>query len=465
MYKTDVRGKLIDGEEKSLSQISQEILAPIYGKPPMWWYVALGISLAMFAWGVQSIYITVTQGIGTWGQNSTVAWGWEIINFVWWIGIGHAGTAFSIFLLILRQKWRTAINRAAEAMTVVAVFCAALFPLIHMGRPWLFFWIFPYPNTRGPLWVNFNSPLFWDFVAISAYLLISASFWYFGMVPDFATIRDTTKSKIKKAIYGFFAFGWTGSSREWLRYEGLAFVLGGIAAVLVVSVHSIVSTDFAVSVEPGWHTTLFPPYFVVGAIFSGFAMVLTLVTLMKKLYNMDDFITGRHVDAVCRVLVFISLIMGTAYITEIFIAWYSGSEYEMYTFFKNRITGDYAFQFWAMFTLNALLPQLFWSKKIRNSIWIVFTISLLINLGMWYERFNIVVTSLSKNYLPASWAAYHPTWVEIGFFVGTLGMFSAGVLLFFRYIPQIAISEVKMVSKYNKQQTSHLKPGHHHDYE
>ena len=465
MYKTDVRGKLIDGEEKSLSQISQEILAPIYGKPPMWWYVALGISLAMFAWGVQSIYITVTQGIGTWGQNSTVAWGWEIINFVWWIGIGHAGTAFSIFLLILRQKWRTAINRAAEAMTVVAVFCAALFPLIHMGRPWLFFWIFPYPNTRGPLWVNFNSPLFWDFVAISAYLLISASFWYFGMVPDFATIRDTTKSKIKKAIYGFFAFGWTGSSREWLRYEGLAFVLGGIAAVLVVSVHSIVSTDFAASVEPGWHTTLFPPYFVVGAIFSGFAMVLTLVTLMKKLYNMDDFITSRHVDAVCRVLVFISLIMGTAYITEIFIAWYSGSEYEMYTFFKNRITGDYAFQFWAMFTLNALLPQLFWSKKIRNSIWIVFAVSLLINLGMWYERFNIVVTSLSKNYLPASWAAYHPTWVEIGFFVGTLGMFSAGVLLFFRYIPQIAISEVKMVSKYNKQQTSHLKPGHHHDYE
>ncbi len=465
MYKTDVRGKLIDGEEKSLSQISQEILAPIYAKTPRWWYITMGIALLMFAWGIQSVYITLTQGIGAWGQNSTVAWGWEIINFVWWIGIGHAGTAFSIFLLILRQKWRTAINRAAEAMTVVAVLCAALFPLLHMGRPWLFFWIFPYPNTRGPLWVNFNSPLFWDFVAISAYLLISASFWYFGMVPDFATIRDTTKSKIKKAIYGFFSFGWTGSSREWLRYEGLAFVLGGIAAVLVVSVHSIVSTDFAVSVEPGWHTTLFPPYFVVGAIFSGFAMVLTLVTLMKKLYNMDDFITDRHVDAVCRVLVFVSLIMGTAYITEIFIAWYSGSEYEMYTFFKNRITGDYAFQFWAMFTLNALLPQLFWSKKIRNSIWVVFVISLLINLGMWYERFNIVVTSLSKNYLPASWAAYHPTSVEIGFFVGTLGMFIAGVLLFFRYIPQIAISEVKMVSKFNKQQTTHLKPGHHHDYE
>jgi Ni/Fe-hydrogenase subunit HybB-like protein len=463
MYKTDIRGKLIDGE-KSLSQISQEILAPIDAKTPRWWFIAMGISLAMLALGVKSVYITLTQGIGTWGVNSTVAWGWEIINFVWWIGIGHAGTAFSIFLLILRQKWRTAINRAAEAMTVVAVLCAALFPLIHMGRAWLFFYIFPYPNTRGPLWVNFNSPLFWDFMAISAYLLISASFWYFGMVPDFASIRDTTKSKIKKAVYGFFAFGWVGSSREWLRYEGLAFVLGGIAAVLVVSVHSIVSTDFAVSIEPGWHTTLFPPYFVVGAIFSGFAMVLTLVTLMKKLYKMGDFITGNHVDAICRILVFVSLIMGTAYITEIFIAWYSGSEYEMYTFFKNRITGEYAMQFWGMFIFNALLPQLFWSRKVRRNLWIVFVISLFINLGMWFERFNIVVTSLSKNYLPASWAEYHPTFIEIGFFIGTLGLFSAGVLLFFRYIPQIALHEVKMISKYNTQQTDHLKPGHH-DYE
>ncbi len=464
MYKTDLRGKLIDGD-KSLSQISQEILAPIDAKTPTWWYASMAISLLMFAWGVRSIYITLTVGIGSWGVNNTVAWGWAIINFVWWIGIGHAGTAFSIFLLILRQKWRTAINRAAEAMTVVAVFCAALFPLMHMGRSWLFFYVFPYPNTRGPLWVNFNSPLFWDFVAISAYLLISASFWYFGMVPDFATIRDTTKSKIKKAVYGFFSFGWTGSSKEWLRYEGLAFVLGGIAAVLVVSVHSIVATDFAASIEPGWHTTLFPPYFVVGAIFSGFAMVLTLVTLMRKLYKMEDFITDNHVDAVCRVLVFVSLIMGTAYMTEIFIAWYSGSEYEMFTFFRNRITGEYAMQFWAMFIFNALLPQLFWSKKIRHNIWIVFVISLLINVGMWFERFNIVVTSLSKNYLPANWAEYHASWIEIGFFVGTLGMFAAGVLLFFRYIPLIAIHEVKMISKYNTQQTDHLKPGHHHEYE
>ena len=449
MYKTEVRGRLIDGD-KSFSQVSREITRPINEKTPIWWYVAISVSLGMFAWGLYSIYVTLTTGIGTWGVNNSVAWGWAIINFVWWIGIGHAGTAFSIFLLILRQKWRTSINRAAEAMTVVAVFCASLFPLLHMGRPWLFFFIFPYPNTRGPLWVNFNSPLFWDFVAITAYMLISASFWYFGMVPDLATIRDTTKSKIKKAIYGFFSFGWTGSSKEWMRFEGLSFVLGGIAAVLVVSVHSIVSTDFAVSVEPGWHTTIFPPYFVVGAIFSGFAMVLTLVVMMRGLYKMNDFVTNAHIDAVCRILVFISLIMGTAYLTEIFMAWYSGSEYEIYVFFHNRIFGKYAFQFWTMFTANALVPQLFWFKKLRRKLWVVFTISIIINIGMWFERFNIVITSLSNDYLPANWVEYSPSIIEIGMFVGTLGMFFAGVLLFFRYIPMIAIAEIKSVMKFNK---------------
>lgn len=460
MYNSKVRGRLIEGD-KRLSQISGEILAPIHAKTPVWWYVAFLASLGMFAFGLYAKYITVSTGIGTWGVNNSIAWGWAIINFVWWIGIGHAGTAFSIFLLILRQKWRTAINRAAEAMTVVAVFCASLFPLLHMGRPWLFFFIFPYPNTRGPLWVNFNSPLFWDFVAITAYLLISASFWYFGMVPDFATIRDTAKSKIKKAVYGFFAFGWTGSSKEWLRFEALSFVLGGIAAVLVVSVHSIVSTDFAVSVEPGWHTTIFPPYFVVGAIFSGFAMVLTLVITMRGLYKMNDFITDSHVDAVCRVLVFISLIMGTAYMTEIFMAWYSGSDYEIYMFFRNRLFGDYAFQFWAMFISNALVPQLFWFKAVRRRMWVVFVISIIINIGMWFERFNIVVTTLSRDYLPASWASYSPTWVEIGFFIGTLGMFIAGVLLFFRFIPMIAISELKSVAKFDKPNNGQLKTNSH----
>lgn len=450
MYNSEVRGRLIDGD-KSLGQISEQILAPIHAKTPLWWYGALAVALAMLGFGGYAIYITLTKGLGTWGLNSSVAWGWDIINFVWWIGIGHAGTAFSIFLLILRQKWRTAINRAAEAMTVVAVMAAALFPLLHMGRPWLFFYIFPYPNTRGPLWVNFNSPLFWDFVAISAYLLISASFWYFGMLPDFATIRDTAKSKIKKTIYGIMAFGWTGSSREWLRFEGLSFVLGGIAAVLVVSVHSIVSTDFAVSVEVGWHTTIFPPYFVVGAIFSGFAMVLTLVVMMRGLYKMNDFITDSHIDAVCRVLIFISLIMGTAYLTEIFVAWYSGSPYEMYMFFKNRLTGEYAVEFWTMFISNAVVPQLFWFKKMRRSMLVVFLVSIVINIGMWFERYNIIVTSLSRDYLPSSWVSYSPTIIEIGFFAGTIGLFLTGVLLFFRYIPMIAISELKSVAKFDKQ--------------
>ncbi len=449
MYNSEVRGRLIEGD-KSLGQISEEILAPIHAKTPLWWYAALVAGLGMLGFGAYAIYITLTVGLGTWGLNSSVAWGWDIINFVWWIGIGHAGTAFSIFLLILRQKWRTAINRAAEAMTVVAVLSAALFPLLHMGRPWLFFYIFPYPNTRGPLWVNFNSPLFWDFVAISAYLLISASFWYFGMLPDLATLRDTAKSKIKKTIYGIMAFGWTGSSREWMRFEGLSFVLGGIAAVLVVSVHSIVSTDFAVSVEVGWHTTIFPPYFVVGAIFSGFAMVLTLVVIMRGLYNMNDFITDSHIDAVCRVLIFISLIMGTAYITEIFVAWYSGNPYEIYMFFKNRLTGEYAVQFWIMFISNAIVPQLFWLKKMRRSMLVVFVVSIIINIGMWFERYNIIVTSLSRDYLPSSWVSYSPTIIEIGFFLGTVGLFLTGVLLFFRFIPMIAISELKSVAKFDK---------------
>lgn len=449
MYKTEIRGPLVLGD-KTYGRISQDITAPIDRKAPNWWKVAMAISLLAAAYGLYAMYVTVTVGIGTWNVNSSVAWGWEIINFVWWIGIGHAGTAFSIFLLILRQKWRTSINRAAEAMTVFAVMCAAIYPAIHMGRVWLAFYIFPYPNTRGPLWVNFNSPLFWDFIAISAYLLISASFWYFGMVPDFATIRDKATSKVKKAVYGFFAFGWTGSSKEWLRYEALSYVLGGIAAVLVVSVHSIVSTDFASSVIPGWHATLFPPYFVVGAIFSGFAMVMTLMIIIRKFYHFEEYITDSHLNAIAKILIFVSLIMGTAYATEVFMAWYSGNQYEMFTFFKNRLTGEYSFQFWAMVVCNAVIPQLFWFKKVRKNLTFAFIISLVINLGMWYERFNIIVTSLSKDYLPSSWTTYHPSWVEVGIYIGTLGIFSAGVLLFFKYIPMIAISEVKGVLKVGK---------------
>lgn len=444
MYDTRVRGKLIEGNKK-LGDVTSDILRPIEAPTPVWWFVAMTVSTIAVIWGIYSFYLTVRYGIGTWNLNNSVAWGWDIINFVWWIGIGHAGTAFSIFLLILRQKWRTSINRAAEAMTVFAVICAGLFPLFHMGRIWDAFYIFPYPNTRGSLWVNFNSPLFWDFTAISAYLTISASFWFLGMLPDFGTIRDRTTSKVRKAIYGFFAMGWTGSSKQWQRYEALAFILGGMAALLVVSVHSIVSTDFASSVEPGWHTTLFPPYFVVGAIFSGFAMVMTLMILIRKLYKLQAYITDSHLNATAKILTFVSLIMGTSYLTEIFIAWYSGNKYELFTFFHNRITGDYAPQFWIMFICNAVIPQLFWLKKVRSNIVMLFIISIIINIGMWFERYNIIVTSLAKDYLPSSWATYSPSIVEVGVFVGTIGIFSVGVLIFFRYIPMLAIHEVKSV--------------------
>jgi Ni/Fe-hydrogenase subunit HybB-like protein len=445
MYNKKIRGPLIEGN-KTLGQITKDVILPMDVRPGMWWFIAFGVSLLAALFGGYAIYITVYKGIGTWGVNNSVGWGWEIVNFVWWIGIGHAGTAFSIFLLILRQKWRTSINRAAEAMTVFAVLSAALFPALHMGRIWLAFYIFPYPNTRGPLWVNFNSPLFWDFTAITAYLLISASFWYLGMLPDLATVRDRTTSKIRKALYGFFSLGWTGSSRHWIRYESLSFILGGIAAVLVVSVHSIVSTDFAVGVEPGWHTTIFPPFFVVGAIFSGFAMVMTLMVLIRKIYKLTNYITDNHMDAIARILIFISLIMGLAYLTEIFIAWYSGNEFEMFTFFRNRITGDYEYQFWGMIVCNALIPQLFWFRKVRrNWIWLL-VVSLSINIGMWLERYNIVVTSLSKDFLPSNWVSYTPTIIDIGVFVGTIGLFACGVLLFMRYIPMMAISELKSVA-------------------
>jgi len=452
MYNTKVRGILIQGN-KSYSDVSRDIIRPMDDKTPMWWWVTVFLATGLLFWGAWGFYNTITNGIGEWGLNNNVAWGWAIINFVWWIGIGHAGTAFSIFLLILRQKWRTSINRAAEAMTIFAVLSAGLFPLIHMGRIWDGFFIFPYWNTRGPVWDNFNSPLFWDVVAISTYLMASFVFWYMGMIPDFATIRERTTSKMKAKVYGILSFGWIGNAKGWLRFETAALLLGGMAAPLVVSVHSIVSMDFAVSVVPGWHTTIFPPYFVVGAIFSGFGMVLTLMIVLRKLYKFHDYVTDGHLDAIARILVFISLIMGTAYMTELFMAWYSGNEYELFTFMKNRVTGEYKYAFWTMISCNAIIPQLFWFKKIRKNITLVFIISLFINLGMWFERYVIVVTSLSKDFLPASWANYQPTITEIAIFAGTIGLFILGVLAFFRFVPTIAISEVKGVLK----QTTTLK--------
>ena len=447
MYNIDIRGVLVKGN-KTYAQVSDDILRPLEAKsPPMWWYFAIFITLMMIGLGLWGIYVTIDTGIGTWGVNNNVAWGFGIINFVWWIGIGHAGTAFSIFLLILRQKWRSSINRAAEAMTVVAVICAGMFPMLHMGRIWDAIFVFPYWNTRGPLWVNFNSPLFWDVVAISTYLMASAVFWYVGMIPDFTLIRERATSRVKKSVYSFLSFGWVGTAKGWLRFETASLLLGGLAAPLVIAVHSIVSMDFATSIVPGWHTTIFPPYFVIGAIFSGFGMVLTLMIIVRKVFKYEDYVTKSHLDAIARILVFISLIMGTAYTTELFVAWYSGGDYEMFTFMKNRVTGEYTFAFWTMITCNAIIPQLFWFKKIRSSILLVFIISIFINIGMWFERYVIVVTSLSKDFLPAMWASYSATFVEVAIFIGTLGIFALGILLFFRYIPMIAISEIKGILK------------------
>ncbi len=422
MYDTKIRGPLIEGN-KTYRQITDDICEPLEKRPGYWWNITLFLCFVALAIGGWALYMTLVEGIGTWGLNNTVSWGASIINFVWWIGIGHAGTAFSIFLLILLQKWRTSINRAAEAMTVAAVLCAAIFPVIHMGRPFLAFFMFPYVNDRGPLWLNFNSPLTWDVAAISTYLMASAIFFYVGMIPDLATIRDRTTSKVKKAVAGFFSFGWVGSSKDWLRFETLSWLLAGLMAALVVSVHSIVATDFATSILPGWHTTIFPPYFVVGAILSGFSMVLTLMIVIRKVYKLQDYITDSHINAICKILIFISLIMGLAYTTELFISWYSGNEYEMFTFFHNRVTGKYNKAFWIMVTSNVIIPQLFWFNKIRKNLFIVFLISIIINIGMWFERYVIVVTSLTKDLLPSNWADYTPTTVEMGLFIGTIGFF------------------------------------------
>ncbi|RZT97100.1 quinol:cytochrome c oxidoreductase quinone-binding subunit 1 [Ancylomarina subtilis] len=444
MYVSPVREPLIKGN-KTYSQITKDIAAPIEGKPGKAWYMGLALSLSAMFFGLAMMGYTVWQGIGSWGLNRTIGWGWGITNFVWWVGIGHAGTFISAILLLFRQKWRTSINRSAEAMTIFAVLCAGLFPLIHMGRPLLAFFVFPYPNTRG-LWVNFNSPLLWDVFAISTYLLVSLLFWYMGLIPDIGTMRDRVSSKVKKYIYGLLSFGWTGSVKHWQRHEKLSLILAGIAAPLVLSVHSIVSADFATSIVPGWHTTIFPPYFVAGAIFSGFAMVLTLLVVTRKVLNLESYITLAHIESMNKIIIATGSIVGIAYMTELFISWYSGVEFEQYAFL-NRATGPYWWAYAIMMTCNVISPQLLWFRKLRRNLAFTFILSIFINIGMWFERFVIIVSSLHRDYLPSSWSMYSPTIVEVGIFIGSLGIFFSCFLLFIRVFPVIAIAEVKTVIK------------------
>ena len=373
-------------------------------------------------------------------------WGWDITNFVFWVGIGHAGTLISAILLLFRQKWRMAINRSAEAMTIFAVFCAAIFPLFHMGRVWLGYWPLPLPNAFGSLWVNFNSPLLWDVFAISTYLSVSLVFWYLGLIPDIATVRDRATTKARKFWYGFFAMGWNGSAKSWGRYEVVALILAGISTPLVLSVHTIVSMDFATSVIPGWHTTIFPPYFVAGAIFSGFGLVLTLLLIARYVMNYEDYITSEHLEAMTKVILLTGSIVGLAYITEFVIAAYSGYEYEQYAF-ANRMFGPYAWAYWTMMFCNLMAPQVFWSKWARTTPWFIFIISIIVNIGMWFERFVIIVTSLHRDFLPSSWVMYHATWVEVGIFLGTFGLFFTCFFMFAKFLPVINMAEVKTIIK------------------
>jgi molybdopterin-containing oxidoreductase family membrane subunit len=419
-------------------KISSIVLAR---RTPLGWYAGFLVSFLLVMLLLVSLTYLVVKGIGIWGNNQPVAWAFGITNFVWWIGIGHAGTLISAILLLLKQAWRTSINRFAEAMTLFAVACAGLYPLFHVGRPWLAYWLVPYPNTMG-VWPQFRSPLIWDVFAVSTYATVSLMFWFVGLIPDLATLRDRSQSRVGRMIYGMLAMGWRGSARHWHQYDTAYLLLAGLATPLVVSVHTVVSFDFAISILPGWHTTIFPPYFVAGAIYSGFAMVLTLAIPIRAVYGLQDFITSRHLQNMAKVMLLTGLIVGYGYMTEAFIAWYSADQYEWFVPI-NRLTGPYAPAYWSLLFCNIVVPQLLWFRRVRTNVPALFVISLVVNVGMWLERFIIIVTSLHRDFLPSSWGMYAPTFWDLSTFAGTIGLFLALLFLFLRFLPMISIFEMR----------------------
>jgi molybdopterin-containing oxidoreductase family membrane subunit len=412
-------------------------------KPPRAWYIAFAISSALLVMFVANIAYLIYTGIGVWGNMNPVAWAFDIINFVFWVGIGHAGTLISAILYLLRQGWRTSINRFAEAMTIFAVMCAAIFPGIHTGRPWFAYWLAPIPNQMS-MWPQFRSPLEWDVFAVGTYATVSLLFWYMGMIPDLATFRDRATTTVRRVVYGIFAMGWRGSSRQWHRYEKAYLLLAALATPLVLSVHSVVSFDFATSQLPGWHTTIFPPYFVAGAIFGGFAMVVTLAVPARQFFGLKRIIQLDHIELMNKIILATGMLVGYAYGMEFFIAWYSGNEYEQFTFI-NRAFGNYAWAYWTMITCNVVAPQLFWSKRLRRNLWVTFAVGVVVNIGMWFERFVIIVTSLARDFLPGSWGYYRPTIVDYMTLAGSFGLFFTLFLLFCRYLPMVAMAEVKSI--------------------
>ncbi|HVX42112.1 MAG TPA: NrfD/PsrC family molybdoenzyme membrane anchor subunit [Gemmatimonadaceae bacterium] len=421
--------------------LTEQLLAPLRGAGAVWWtlFVLSALGTAVFA---LSIWVTVARGVGTWGNNIPVAWAFAITDFVWWIGIGHAGTFISAFLLLLNQHWRSSINRIAEAMTIFALVNAGLFPVLHLGRPWFFYWLIPYPATMG-VWPNFKSALPWDIAAVTTYLTVSLLFWYAGLVPDLATARDHVTSRFARRVYGIFALGWRGASVEWRQHRVAMVLLAALATPLVVSVHSVVSLDFAIAQLPGWHSTIFPPYFVVGAIYSGFAMVLLLVLPLRRAYRLEHVITKRHLDAMAKLTLVMAMLLLYAYVIEAFLAWYRHDPHEAFTNLYERPAGTYAAIYWTMIFCNIVAPQMYWWKRCRTSEVTLYLGAALILIGMWLERFIIIVVSLHRDFLPSSWHFYRPTWVDFGLLGGSIGLFGFLFLLFVRFVPFVAISEVK----------------------